>query len=219
MGIGETNPAGALHITGPATTPPSTQPSADNGLVLGTTGTSGYKWIQTFGGPLVLNPTSNNVGIDNTNPADLLVVGNSASPAYCNGTTWQNGSDRNSKQDFAPVNSQEMLEKVMSLPITEWQYKVDANGLKHLGPMAQDFHAAFGLNGADDRHIATVDESGVALAAIQGLNEKLEGSSQESETRIQKLETENAALKQQNDLLAQRLNELEQTVKTLAERN
>jgi hypothetical protein len=64
------------------------------------------------------------------------------------------------------VNPRDVLEKVQSLPITEWQYKVDSRGQRHLGPMAQDFHAAFGLNGADDKHIATVDEEGVALAAI-----------------------------------------------------
>jgi DNA-binding transcriptional MerR regulator len=63
--------------------------------------------------------------------------------------------------------------------------------------MAQDFHAAFGLNGNDDKHISTVDEGGVALAAIQGLNQKVETGSQNSEARIQKLETENAELKQQ----------------------
>jgi hypothetical protein len=39
--------------------------------------------------------------------------------------------------------------------------------------MAQDFHAAFGV-GPDDKHIATVDADGVALAAIQGLNQKVE---------------------------------------------
>ena len=41
-----------------------------------------------------------------------------------------------------------------------------------MGPMAQDFYAAFGL-GADDRHIVTVDADGVALAAIQGLRDML----------------------------------------------
>lgn len=55
--------------------------------------------------------------------------------------------------------------------------------------MAQDFHAAFGL-GIDDRHIATVDGDGVALAAIQGLNQKLEAKSH-------KLEAENVELKEQ----------------------
>lgn len=40
--------------------------------------------------------------------------------------------------------------------------------VRHIGPMAQDFHAAFEV-GEDDEHIATVDADGVALAAIQGL--------------------------------------------------
>jgi len=54
---------------------------------------------------------------------------------------------------------------------------------RHIGPMAQDFQAAFGV-GADDKHIATVDADGVALAAIQGLNEILK----EKESRIAALE-------------------------------
>ena len=90
-----------------------------------------------------------------------------------------------------------MLEKVSALPITEWKYKVEADGSKHIGPMAQDFHAAFGLNGAVDKHISTVDEGGVALAAIQGLNEKVEGGMKNEETRMRKLEVENADLKAQ----------------------
>ena len=84
-----------------------------------------------------------------------------------------------------------MLEKVTALPITEWKYKVEADGTEHIGPMAQDFHAAFGLNGADDKHIATVDEEGVALAAIQGLNEKLN----EKDVEIQDLKQSVAELK------------------------
>ena len=120
-----------------------------------------------------------NVGIGTTNATQLLVVGSGG--AYCNGTTWVNGSDRNSKQGFSAVSPREVLDKVSALPITEWQYKVDAEGTTHIGPMAQDFHAAFGLNGGDDKHISTVDEGGVALAAIQGLNEKL--TEKESEIR------------------------------------
>ncbi len=147
------------------------------------------------------------VGIGTTNATQLLVVGSGG--AYCNGTTWVNGSDQNSKEDFAAINPRTMLEKVSALPITEWQYKVDASGLKHIGPMAQDFHAAFGLNGADDKHIATVDEEGVALAAIQGLNQKLEADAKAKDAEIQTLKT-------QNDSLAGRLNELEATVKQLA---
>jgi len=59
-----------------------------------------------------------------------------------------------------------------------------------MGPTAQDFHAAFGL-GEDDRHIATVDRRGVALAAIQGLSEELKARDakiQALEVRLEKLE-------------------------------
>jgi hypothetical protein len=77
-----------------------------------------------------------------------------------------------------------VLAKVAALPLSEWNYKLEGAGRRHVGPMAQDFQAAFGLNGGDDKHISVVDETGVALAAIQGLNAKSE-----------RLEAENAALK------------------------
>ena len=146
--------------------------------------------------------SSGNVGIGNTSPGNLLVVGSSGSPAYCNGTTWVNGSDRNSKEAFAAINPRTVLEKVSALPITEWKYKAETDGTRHLGPVAQDFHAAFGLNGTDDKHIATVDEEGVALAAIQGLNQKVE------EQRVE-LNAKDAAIQ----ALEQRLAALEKLVK------
>jgi hypothetical protein len=151
-----------------------------------------------------------NVGVANSSPTELFVVGGSATPAYCNGTTWVNGSDRNAKQDFSAVDPREVLEKVSALPITEWQYKVDAKGMKHIGPMAQDFHAAFGLNGDDDKHIATVDEDGVALAAIQGLNQKVEAQAAE----IQRKNDELQRLKEQNASFEERLNELQKLVQS-----
>jgi hypothetical protein len=75
----------------------------------------------------------------------------------------------------------DVLEKVAALPISTWRFRQQTD-TRHIGPMAQDFYAAFGV-GTDDRHIATVDADGVALAAIQGLN--------------QKMEAENAVLKQE----------------------
>ena len=117
--------------------------------------------------------------------------------------TFNNYSDRNAKQDFAPVSASQILEKVLQLPVSEWSYKEDAK-TRHIGPVAQDFHSVFNI-GTDDKHIAPIDESGIAFAAIQGLNQKLK------ETRV-----ENMMLKQQNDLLARRLNELDAMVKQLA---
>jgi uncharacterized coiled-coil protein SlyX len=76
---------------------------------------------------------------------------------------------------------------VAALPLTSWNYKTQAKSIRHLGPMAQDFYAAFAV-GEDDRHITEIDESGVALAAIQGLNEKLNQKLNEKDAEIQKLE-------------------------------
>ena len=69
---------------------------------------------------------------------------------------------------------------------------MDTNSIRHLGPVAQDFHTAFGLNGADDKHISTVDEGGVALAAIQGLNQKGEKQAaqlHEKDAKLRELKT------------------------------
>jgi len=211
ISIGESNPAAALHITSSATTPPAALNSSDNGLLLGTTGTSGYKWIQSYGGSLILNPIANNVGIGITNPAYPLEMG---SGAYCSAAgVWTSVSDRNAKEDFAPIKPAEVLAKVAALPITQWKYKVERNGIKHLGPVAQDFYSVFGL-GDNDRAIGTIDESGVALAAIQGLNQKLEAETKAKDAEIEKLKERADKV----DSLEKQLEKLKQMVQLLAER-
>ena len=109
-------------------------------------------------------------------------------------------SDRNAKENFEAVNPRDVLEKVVALPLSQWNYKDDEERTRHVGPMAQDFYAAFAV-GPDDKHIATVDADGVALAAIQGLNEKVESGRQKAENSIKKLEAENAELKQRLEAL------------------
>lgn len=113
-------------------------------------------------------------------------------------------SDRNAKENFSPVDTREILDKVAELPLSIWNFKGDDADTRHLGPMAQDFHATFGL-GDTDTGIATVDLDGVALAAIQGLN----SYSQEQDDRIAQLETENTALREQLQRLEERLSALE----------
>jgi Chaperone of endosialidase len=81
---------------------------------------------------------------------------------------WAMLSDRNAKTNVVPIDDASVLAKIASLPVTTWQYKSE-RGIRHAGPMAQDFYAAFKV-GEDDRHITSVDEDGVALAAIKALN-------------------------------------------------
>ena len=87
------------------------------------------------------------------------------------GGAWTNACDARLKDDFAPVDGAAVLEALARLPLASWRYKAEGPGIRHLGPTAQDFRAAFGL-GADDRSITTVDAAGVALAAIQELERR-----------------------------------------------
>jgi len=86
--------------------------------------------------------------------------------------SWSTLSDRGAKENFETVDHLQILAAVASLPIREWSYTSQNSDIRHVGPMSQDFYAAFGL-GTDARHISSVDADGIALAAIQGLNQKI----------------------------------------------
>ncbi len=111
-------------------------------------------------------------------------------------------SDVNSKKNILDVDSKDILERVVDLPISSWEYKADS-GVKHVGPMAQDFYEAFGL-GESPTTISTIDTGGVALAAIKGL--KQEKDSQIEQLRADKdneIESLKAQMKQQDERVLQ----------------
>jgi endosialidase-like protein len=89
------------------------------------------------------------------------------------GGSWSSLSDAAVKENVTQVDPTEILRGVASLPISTWNYESQAPSIRHIGPMAQDFNEAFNV-GEDDRFVTTVDADGVALAAIQGLNAKIE---------------------------------------------
>ena len=89
-----------------------------------------------------------------------------------NGGVWTNASDRNLKENFAPIDPRDVLKRLATLPVTQWSCRNEP-GVRRIGPVAQDFHAAFEL-GSNDTTIATGDESGVALAAIRGLHQLMQ---------------------------------------------
>jgi hypothetical protein len=118
-------------------------------------------------------------------------------------------SDRNSKTNVEKINSRDVLERVAALPISTWEYK-SSSGVKHLGPMAQDFHAAFGL-GESPTGISTIDTGGVALAAIQGLHAQLEDKT----AQLNQVKAENAALQARLEKHEERMMQLEMAVSDL----
>ncbi|MGH8014590.1 MAG: tail fiber domain-containing protein [Candidatus Zixiibacteriota bacterium] len=115
--------------------------------------------------------------------------------ANCDGTTWNNASDANAKENFEPVDGEEILDKISDLNITRWNYKGN-DDVEHIGPTAQDFKDAFGV-GANDKSISTIDPSGIALAAIKELNKQ-----------NQELAKQNSELKKELENLKKKVDEL-----------
>jgi hypothetical protein len=105
------------------------------------------------------------------------------------GGSWVNLSDRECKENFEAVDGRDVLERLADMPVRTWNYKSQDASIRHMGATSQDLHAAFGL-GADDRGIVTVDGIGVTMAAVQGLNQKIE----ERDAEIETLKTRLSAL-------------------------
>jgi hypothetical protein len=106
---------------------------------------------------------------------------------FSNSSAWSAVSDSTKKRNARVVDTAEMLERVVRLPIKQWSYKVADPSVEHVGPMAQDFWSLFHL-GEDSLAISTTDPAGIALAAIQELNKKVE--------RVDALEAEVRDLRQ-----------------------
>jgi Chaperone of endosialidase len=113
-------------------------------------------------------------------------------------------SSRSVKHNFSNPDTLDILERVNNLPLYKWTYQFDEPSVRHFGPMAEDFYSRFGL-GATNKGISTMDTSGVALAAIQGLSQILEAK----DTEIDKL-------KQANQEIADRLSAIEKVLAGLA---
>jgi len=120
------------------------------------------------------------------------IDGNGAMTWSCllgDGSAWACSSDRDVKENFEPLDQEDVLARVSRLPVLKWNAKGTDPRVKHVGPMAQDFAAAFAL-GDDDKLISTIDLDGVELAAIQGLDLK----EKRTTSKLTELEAKNAAL-------------------------
>lgn len=107
---------------------------------------------------------------------------------------WSSLSDVNSKEHFRDLDHDDVLAKIAAMPVREWNYKSQDAAIRHMGPTAQDFRAAFGL-GEDPLRISTIDADGVALAAIRALEWRTRTRDEAASTEIEALKAELAALR------------------------
>jgi trimeric autotransporter adhesin len=127
------------------------------------------------------------------------------------GTAWTCTSSRLEKENFAEVDGEDVLRRLRSVPVTSWNGIAEGPRVRHIGPMAQDWHAAFALND-DPLTIHQGDMAGVSLAAIQALD----GRTERQEERIRALEAENAGMRADAEEQRARLERLEARLATLA---
>lgn len=101
-------------------------------------------------------------------------------------------SDRTKKENFQAVDGQQVLEKLRSLPVSSWNFiGQDPKVFRHYGPMAQDFYAAFGLDGVgtigSPTTINSSDLAGILMIAVQALEVRT-AETAELKARVQELE-------------------------------
>jgi trimeric autotransporter adhesin len=119
--------------------------------------------------------------------------------------SWSSLSDRNAKRALEPLDGREILDSLSGIPMYSWQYKDQAEEIRHVGPMAQDLYAAFGF-GEDERHISSIDADGLALSAIQELYSL---TRQENEELRSVIQAQEAAL----EAIQARLSQMEESLK------
>ncbi|GAB4049853.1 tail fiber domain-containing protein [Spirosoma litoris] len=105
--------------------------------------------------------------------------------------SWASISDSTKKERFRPINHSDLLRKINAMRLTTWNYK-GQHSIRHYGPMAQDFFAAFGQDGLGqvgcDTLIYSHDFAGVTFAGVQALireNEALKARLASQEARLQ----------------------------------
>ncbi|QSX36020.1 tail fiber domain-containing protein [Shewanella sedimentimangrovi] len=91
------------------------------------------------------------------------------------------GSSRATKNNINLIDGHKILQTLTNLDIYSWSYIRDAGKIMHIGPMAEEFFDTFNV-GVDNKHISPTDTSGISLAAIKALMEKLEDQNQKIES-------------------------------------
>jgi hypothetical protein len=224
LGIGTTTPGAPLHVVDTTPGPGSHVIIADEGDLLlhrsGATSVSfrffnGVRGWNLFnntlgvfqirdatGGtaPFVLYPSapdnslvlrSTGIGINNAFP--VFPIHHASGARLTVGGVWTNASSRSLKTAFEAIDPLAVLDKVADLPVQGWRYKVEDASTRHIGPVAEDFQRLFGLG--DGESIGTVDANGVALAAIQGLVQKMDQAFASKDAEIAELRQELRSLK------------------------
>ena len=161
-----------------------------------------------------VNPTANNQTIFRSAGGYWLYSDSSLTAGVtlaAGAGSWTTISDRNMKENFFDVDGEDVLRRLRNVPVQTWNYKAQGGDVRHMGPMAQDFYAAFGLD-QTDKGINTVDMDGVVLAGVKALDARTtaqQGVIDGQSARISALENELRTKDETIENLQKRLERLE----------
>jgi hypothetical protein len=164
------------------------------------------RWsFASFTNSFIINNQAN-AGIEYTfGPTGNLVI---AGTLTANGVVYP--SSRSLKDGFQVVDGRDVLARLAAMPVSEWRYKSDPAASRHIGPVAEDFHSAFGL-GAEGIGLNVGDVAGVTIAAVQGLWMELRDQKAASEAQEKTLAELNQVVKEQRLLIDELRAELAST--------
>jgi hypothetical protein len=131
------------------------------------------------------------------------------------GNSWASISDSNKKANRLNISGEAVLNKLSNIWLGSWNYRSQDKSMRHYGPMAQEFFAAFGNDGigiiGNDTTLATADVDGVTLIAVKGLDAR----TREMQAEMNDIRTEYAMLRKQNAQLMSKLVTIERTLDTM----
>jgi hypothetical protein len=132
--------------------------------------------------------------------------------------SWTSVSDRRKKENLVAINTEDILQKIGAMPLTRWNYKAQPKEQQHVGPMAQDFWAAFHLDGQSDTTINSLDIDGINMAGIQALKNRTDEQQKiisEQQKAIDDLKKQNEQLKVENQATQTTNQQMLDMVKTM----
>ena len=130
------------------------------------------------------------------NASNKIRLGNSAVTVIEGQVAYTFTSDKTQKENFKPVDGEEVLKKVGDFNLMSWNYiGQDGKQFRHYGPMAQDFFAAFGNDGIGTIGTPTTinsgDMAGILMIAVQALekqNREIRAENSDLKARLERLE-------------------------------
>lgn len=166
VGIGNIGPLAPLDVTGSVRV---------RGGLIHTNGEVGFgagQWIGVDARPGSLPgyPADSYPTLRTTFSSLYFSVGGAYSANMSTGGVLTAVSARHLKTDFLPLDLPLLLDAVADhYEATSWRFRADPEDVRHIGPVADNFHALFGLGGVDPHMVSSIDPAGVALAGVKGL--------------------------------------------------